>query len=110
MHRHLRRIYLLVAVPSSAGTSSAPAYVILKWRKYSCPVRFWRAVIGQPQIGAARDHRWSDEAREPASFDAFLREAYVKHAILSVLLIDIDQFKGAWATRPGTVASSALPR
>ncbi|WP_247454838.1 MULTISPECIES: diguanylate cyclase [unclassified Bradyrhizobium] len=29
------------------------------------------------------------------SFDAFLREAYVKHAILSVLLIDIDQFKGA---------------
>jgi GGDEF domain-containing protein len=44
------------------------------------------------------------------SFDTFLREAYVKHAILSVLLIDIDQFKGAWATRPGTVASSALPR
>ncbi|WP_245446866.1 diguanylate cyclase domain-containing protein [Bradyrhizobium sp. MOS002] len=28
------------------------------------------------------------------SFDAFLREAYAQHAILSVLLIDIDDFKG----------------
>ena len=28
------------------------------------------------------------------SFDAFLREAYAKHDMLSVLLMDIDQFKG----------------
>lgn len=28
------------------------------------------------------------------SFDAFLREAYAKHVVLSVLLIDIDHFKG----------------
>ncbi|WP_354123594.1 diguanylate cyclase [Bradyrhizobium sp. LA6.10] len=28
------------------------------------------------------------------SFDAFLREAYAKHTVLSVLLIDIDHFKG----------------
>jgi diguanylate cyclase (GGDEF)-like protein/PAS domain S-box-containing protein len=28
------------------------------------------------------------------SFDAFLREAYTKHSVLSVLLIDIDHFKG----------------
>lgn len=27
------------------------------------------------------------------SFDAFLREAYAKHAVMSVLLIDIDHFK-----------------
>lgn len=28
------------------------------------------------------------------SFDAFLRDAYAKHPVLSVLLIDIDHFKG----------------